>query len=99
MSWWRLTNNTGVTSSHTRRAKNLTNSFSKLLKETIELQKKLSPSSKLHERQSVRDLQDAVQEVKAVWESLDKIPGSVKMKEQIQECWDRGWKWIFEKQE
>ena len=77
----------------------LTNLFSKLLKKAIELQKKLSPSSKLHERHSVSDLQSAVLEAKAVLESLDKIPGSAKTRDQIQERWDRGWKWIFEKRE
>ena len=71
---------------------------SNLSKKTAELQNKLSPSSKFHERRSVGDLQDAVQEVKAVLESLKKIPGSTATRNQIQKCWDRGWKWIFEKQ-
>ena len=73
-------------------------SSSKLLKRTIALQKKLSPSSKFHEVQSVNDLQGAVLEVKAVVESLDSIPGSIGTRNRIKECWDRGWKWIFEKQ-
>lgn len=79
--------------------KGLTNFFSKLLKKAIELQKKLSPSSKFHERHSVSDLQHAVLEAKAVLENLEKIPGSAKTRDQIQERWDRGWKWIFEKRE
>ena len=37
--------------------------------------------------------------MKAVLESLDKIPGSIGTRNQIQEYWDRGWKWISEKQE
>ena len=74
-------------------------SSSKLLKMTIALQKKLSPSSKLHEAQSLSDLQHAVLEVKAVVESLDGIPGSIGTRNQIKERWDRGLKWIFEKQE
>ncbi|KAF9644922.1 hypothetical protein BDM02DRAFT_822801 [Thelephora ganbajun] len=71
---------------------------SKLLKGTIALQKKLSPSSKLHEGRSVSDLQGAVLEVKAVVESLENIPGSIGTRNQIKRRWDRGWKWIFEKQ-
>jgi len=46
----------------------------------------------------VSDLQDAVLEVKDVVESLDGIPGSTWTKSQIERRWDRGWKWIFEKQ-
>ena len=71
---------------------------SKLLKQTIALQKKLSPSSKFHEERSVSNLQRAVLEVKAVVESLDYIPGSIGTKNQIEKRWDRGYKWIFEKQ-
>jgi len=73
-------------------------SSSKLLKKTIALQKKLSPSSDFHEKKIVGDLQDAVQEAKAVVESLDNIPGSIGTRNQIKKRWDRGWKWIFEKQ-
>ena len=73
-------------------------SSSKLLMKTNELQKKLSPSSKFHEGRSVSNLQDAVQEVKAVMESLDNIPGLIGTRDQIQKRWDRGRKWIFEKQ-
>ena len=72
---------------------------SKLLKKTIALQKKLSPSSKFHERRSVTDLQHAVLDVKAVMESLDNIPGSIETRNQIKMRWDRGWKWIVEEQE
>ena len=70
---------------------------SKLLKKTIMLQKKLSPSSKFHDGRSVSNLQRAVTEVKVVVESLDNIPGSVGTRNQIRKRWDRGWKWIFEK--
>ena len=73
-------------------------SSSKLLKKTNELQKKLSPSSKFHEGRSVSNLQDAVQEVKSVVESLDDIPGSIGTRDHIRKRWDRGSKWIFEKQ-
>ena len=77
----------------------VSNKFSrKLRKETIELQKKLSPSSPFHEKRSVSDLQRAVAEVKVVMESLYTIPGSVGLKKKIQKRWDRGWKWIFEKE-
>ena len=72
--------------------------FSKILKKMNELQKKLSPSSKLHEGRSVSDLQDAVLEVKAVVESLSNIPRSAGTREQIDRRWNRGWKWISEKQ-
>ena len=74
------------------------NPLSKLLKKTITLQKKLSPSSKFHKERSVSDLQHAVGEVKAVVESLDDIPGSIGTRNQIRKCWDRGSKWIFEEQ-
>jgi len=39
-----------------------------------------------------------VLEVEAVVESLDNIPGSVGTRSKIQERWDRGRKWIFEKE-
>jgi len=71
---------------------------SKLLKQTIELQKQLSPSSGFHKERSVSNLQRAVLEVKAIVESLDDIPGSIGTKSQIEKRWDRGYKWIFEKQ-
>jgi len=71
---------------------------SNLRKKTIALQKKLSSSSKFHDKQSVGDLQDAVQEVKVVVEGLHDIPGSIGTRNKIKERWDRGWKWIFEKQ-
>ena len=74
-------------------------SSSKLLKKTIALQKKLSPSSKFHEGRSVTDLQHAVLEVKAVMESLGDTPGSTETRDQIKMRWDRGWKWIAEEQE
>jgi len=73
-------------------------SSSKLLKKTIALQKKLSPASKFHEERSVSNLQSAVMEAEAVMESLDNIPGSFGTRNQIQKRWDRGCKWIFEKQ-
>ena len=73
-------------------------SSSKLLKKTIELQKKLSPSSKLHDGRSVSDLQCAVLEVKTVIESLNDIPGSIRTRNQIQKRWDRGWNWISERE-
>lgn len=71
---------------------------SKLLKRTIALQKKLSPSSKFHEGRSLSDLQHAVLEAKSVVESLDDIPGSIGTRNQIKKRWDRGYKWIFEKE-
>lgn len=71
---------------------------SKLLKQTIALQKKLSPSSEFHKERSVSNLQRAVLDVKAVVESLDHIPESIGTKNQIEKRWDRGYKWIFEKQ-
>jgi hypothetical protein len=46
----------------------------------------------------VADLQDVVQEVKAVVESLDGTPNSIATRIQIEKRWDRGWKWISEKQ-
>lgn len=73
------------------------NSSSELLKKTIALQKELSPSSGFHEGQSITALQRAVLDVKTVVESLDDIPGSVGVRNQIEKCWNRGWKWIFEK--
>jgi hypothetical protein len=73
-------------------------SSSKLLKKTIALQKKLSPSSKFHEGRSVSDLQRVLLEVKDIVESLDNIPGSIGTRKQIKKRWDRGWAWIFEKQ-
>jgi len=63
---------------------------SKLLKKTIMLQKKLSPSSKFHDGRSISNLQRAVTEVKVVVESLDNIPGSVGTRNQIRKRWDRG---------
>ena len=62
------------------------------------LQKKLSPSSRFHEKQSVSDLQRVVGEVKAVLESVYSIPASTGLKKQIQKSWDRGWQWISEKE-
>jgi hypothetical protein len=73
-------------------------SSSKLLKNTIALQRKLSPSSKFHEGRSVKDLQGAVLEAKEIVESLDNIPGSIETKNRIKKRWDRGSTWIFEKQ-
>ena len=72
-------------------------SSSKLLKKTIGLRKKLSPSSKFHERRSVSDLQQAVLEVKAVVESLEDIPWSDKTRNQIKERWNEGCGLISEK--
>ena len=69
---------------------------SELLKKTVALQKKLSPSSKFHEERSVIDLQHAVLKVKSVVKRLDNIPGSIGTRNQIKEPWNRGWKWIFE---
>ena len=46
----------------------------------------------------MNDLQSAVLEVKAVVEGLDNIPGSIGTRIQIQKRWDRGSKWIFEKE-
>lgn len=63
------------------------------------LLKKLSPSSEFHLKRSVSDLQDAVLEVKAIAENLDSIPGSIEMRNRIKKQWDRGSKWIFERQE
>ena len=50
---------------------------SELLKKTIVLQRRLSPSSEFHEGRSVSDLQRAVLEAKGVVEGLDNIPGSI----------------------
>lgn len=69
-----------------------------LLERTNELQKELSPSSELHERRSVTDLQHAVLEVKAIVGNLEALPGSSATRNRIKKRWDRGWKWIFEKQ-
>lgn len=69
-----------------------------LLKRTIELQKKLAPSSKFHEEKSVSDLQRAVLEAKAVVESLENLPESFGTMSQIGRRWERGYNWIFEKQ-
>ena len=63
-------------------------SSSKLLKKTIALRKKLSPSSKVPEGQSVSDLQHEVLEVKAIVEGLDNIPGSIETRNRIKKCWD-----------
>ena len=71
---------------------------SKLLKRTITLQKKLSPSSEFHQGKSVSDLQDAVKEAKAIAESLESIPESIGTRDKIKRRLDRGCKWIFEKQ-
>jgi len=46
----------------------------------------------------VSDLRDAVLEVEVVVESLDGIPGSTGTRDQIKGRWDRGRKWILEKQ-
>jgi hypothetical protein len=69
---------------------------SELLKKTVALKKKLSPSSKFHEGQSVGDLQHAVLDVRDVVKSLDNIPGSIGTRNQIKKYWKRGWVWIFE---
>ena len=37
-------------------------------------------------------------EVKAIVESLDVIPESVGTRNQIEKRWERGYRWIFEKQ-
>ena len=60
--------------------------------------KKLSPDSKLHEKRSLEDLQQAVQEAAVVVESLDDVPGPSATKNRIRKRWDRGYKWIFEKE-
>lgn len=73
--------------------------YRNLLKRTFELQQRLSPSSEFHERQSLTDLQHAVQEVETIVESLNTLPGSTKTKNKIKKPWNRGWKWIFEKHE
>jgi len=69
-----------------------------LLKRTIKLQKKLSPSSEFHKRRSVTELQQAVLEVKEIVENLDTLPRSIETKIKIKQRWDRGRKWILEKQ-
>ena len=69
---------------------------SELLKKTVALQKKLSPSSEFHDERSVIDLQHTVLKVKSVVKRLDNIPGSIGTRNQIKEPWNRGWKWIFE---
>jgi len=71
---------------------------SKLIQKAAVLQKKLAPSSKFHEGQSVSDLQQAVLEVKTIVESLDDTPRSTGTKHQIKKLWEQGLKWIFEKQ-
>ena len=71
---------------------------SKLFKQTVALQKKLSPFSVFHKKGSVSDLQQAVLEVKAIVESLDDIPESRETRKRIKERWNRGVRWIFEKQ-
>lgn len=73
-------------------------SSSKLLKKTIELQKKLSPSSEFHERKSISDLQHVVLDAKVVVEGLENIPESIGTRNRIEKRWERGYKWIFEKQ-
>lgn len=73
--------------------------FSKLYKRTIALHKQLSPTSKFHGEGSVSKLQHAVLEVGAVLDKLDNIKGSIEKKGRIKERWDRGSKWILEKQE
>jgi len=73
--------------------------FSKLLKKTIALRKKLSPSSPgPHEERSVSDLRHEILEVKAILESTDNNPGSVETRDRIKKCWDEGCKGIVEKQ-
>ena len=44
------------------------------------------------------DLQHAVAGVKAIVDSLDDIPESAGIRNRIRKRWDRGSKWIFEKQ-
>ena len=63
-----------------------------------ECQKKLSPDSKLHEKRSLKDLQQAVQEAAVIVEGLDDIPGLPAKKNRVRKRWDRGYKWIFEKE-
>ena len=73
--------------------------FSKLLKKTIALRKKLYPSSPgSHEERSVIDLRHEILEVKAILESTDHIPGSMEPRDRIKKRWDEGCKWIVEKQ-
>ena len=72
---------------------------SKLLKKTIALRKKLSPSSPgPHEERSVSDLRHGILEVKAILESMGNVPGSMETRNRIRRCWDGGCKWIVEKQ-
>ena len=72
---------------------------SKLLKKTIALREKLSPSSpEPHEERSVSDLRHGILEVKAILESMGNIPGSMETRNRIIWCWDEGCKWIVEKQ-
>ena len=70
----------------------------KLTKKMNECQKKLSPDSKLHEKRSLKDLQQAVQEAAVIVEGLDDIPGLPAKKNRVRKRWDRGYKWIFEKE-
>ena len=70
---------------------------SKLLKQTLVLQKQLSPLSEFHKERSVSNLQGAVLEVKAILESLGSTPRSIGTRDLIQRRWNRGSKWIFEK--
>ena len=44
------------------------------------------------------DLQRAVLEVKVVVEGLEDIPESIGTRNKIEKRWERGHKWIFEKQ-
>ena len=46
----------------------------------------------------MKDLQQAVQEAAVIVESLDDIPGPVDTKNWARKRWDRGYKWIFEKE-
>ena len=68
-----------------------------MFKKTIELQKILSPTSNFHDKRSVADLQREVDEVRAIIESIESIPGSAKMSNRMKKCWDRGSRWIREK--
>jgi hypothetical protein len=60
------------------------------------LQKKLSPTSKFHDKRSVTDLQQAVREAKAIVENLDTLPRSIGTRNKIEKRWNRGSKWILE---
>ena len=44
------------------------------------------------------DLQHAIAEVKAIVDSLDNIPESIGTRNRIKKRWDRGSKWIYERQ-